>query len=128
MNHINVEEFESPTALQVKLTAVQQVCVDMIHFLSRHDGIGRHEALKMLWPFGRMGSNPIGGTNLNNKIMTKYVITSGHSVVSSMADSIEVSTTEEAVCFDTIGEAMKAASVVNELTGSHSYRVMSIEV
>ena len=60
--------------------------------------------------------------------MTKYVITSGHSVVSSIADSIEVSTTEEAVCFDTIGEAMKAASVVNELTGSHSYRVIPIEV
>lgn len=60
--------------------------------------------------------------------MTKYVITSGHSVVSSMTDSIEVSTTEEAVCFDTIGEAMKAASIVNEFIGSTSYRVMSIEV
>lgn len=64
MNHINAEEFESPTALQVKLTAVQQVCIDMIHFLSHHDGIGRHEALKMLWPFGRMGSIPSGGTNI----------------------------------------------------------------
>ncbi len=66
--------------------------------------------------------------------MTKYIISSGASVVceiSEMEQSTAVKVTNEtdkAISFDTIGEAMLNASKVNEILGTHGYRVMSIEV
>ena len=66
--------------------------------------------------------------------MTKYIISSGTSVVSELLEieqSVTVTVTNEAdkaLSFNTIGEAMLEASKINKILGSHHYRAMPIEV
>ena len=67
--------------------------------------------------------------------MTKYILSSGSSVISDMTtvkDTLVNYTTtnvsEQAVQFETIGEAMKAASEVNKILGQALYRVVPIDI
>lgn len=67
--------------------------------------------------------------------MTKYILSSGSSVISDMTivkdtlvDYTTTNVSEQAVQFETIGEAMKAASEVNEILGQALYRVMPIDI
>lgn len=66
--------------------------------------------------------------------MTKYIISSGTSVVSELlenGETISVQVTneaEKAIFFDTIGKAMLEASKVNKTLGSHHYMAMPVEV
>ena len=67
--------------------------------------------------------------------MTKYILSSGSSLISDMTTVKDVlvgySTTnvaEQAVQFSTIGEAMKTASEVNEILGQALYRVVPIDI
>ena len=67
--------------------------------------------------------------------MTKYILSSGSSVISDMTTVkgtlVNYTTTnvsEQAVQFETIGEAMKAASEVNKILGQALYRVVPIDI
>lgn len=66
--------------------------------------------------------------------MTKYIISSGTSVVCELLEmeqttAVKVTTeADKAVVFDTIGEAMLKASQVNNILGTHGYKVMPVEV
>lgn len=66
--------------------------------------------------------------------MIKYIISSGTSVVCElieMKQSTSIKVTNEAdnaLSFNTIGEAMFNASKVNKILGTHGYRVMSVEI
>ena len=61
--------------------------------------------------------------------MTKYILSSGYSVISSTDSGYAISNTpEHAVQFGSIGEAMTAASKVNNLLGAATYRAISIEI
>ena len=66
--------------------------------------------------------------------MTKYIISSGASVVSELLE-MEQSTAvkvpneaDKALSFNTIGEAMLNASKVNKILGTHGYRAMPVEI
>lgn len=65
--------------------------------------------------------------------MTKYILSSGTSVVCKILENEQFTAVkvtnkvDKAILFDTIGEAMLNASKVNELLGTHSYRVIAIE-
>lgn len=65
--------------------------------------------------------------------MTKYIISSGTSIISKLTDKEQFTTieatneVEKALTFDTIGEAMKNASKVNNLLGSFKFTINSIE-
>lgn len=67
--------------------------------------------------------------------MTKYILSSGSSVISDMTTVkgtlVNYTTTnvsEQAVRFETIGEAMKTASAVNKILGQALYRVVPIDI
>lgn len=67
--------------------------------------------------------------------MTKYVLSSGLSVISEIptltGQKLSYSITnvmEHAIQFDTIGEAIKAASKVNEILGQALYRAVPIDI
>ena len=67
--------------------------------------------------------------------MTKYILSSGSSVISDMTtvkgtlvDYTTTNVSEQAVQFETIGEAMKAASEVNKILGQALYRVVPIDI
>lgn len=67
--------------------------------------------------------------------MIKYILSSGSSVISDMTTVkgtlVNYTTTnvsEQAVQFETIGEAMKAASEVNKILGQALYRVVPIDI
>lgn len=67
--------------------------------------------------------------------MTKYILSSGSSVISDMTtvkgtlvDYTTTNVSEQAVQFETIGEAMEAASKVNEILGQALYRVVPIDI
>ena len=66
--------------------------------------------------------------------MTKYIISSGTSVVSEILETEQITTVrvtneaDKAISFDTIGEAMFKAVRVNKILGSHSYREIPVEV
>ena len=67
--------------------------------------------------------------------MTKYILSSGSSVISDMTTVkgtlVGYTTTnvaEQAVQFETIGEAMKTASEVNKILGQALYRVVPIDI
>ncbi len=66
--------------------------------------------------------------------MTKYIISSGISVVSEILETGQITVirvtneADKATSFDTIGEAMSKAAEVNKILGTHGYRAMSIEV
>ena len=67
--------------------------------------------------------------------MTKYILSSGSSVISDMTtvkgtlvDYTTTNVSEQAVQFETIGEAMKVASEVNEILGQALYRVVPIDI
>ncbi len=67
--------------------------------------------------------------------MTKYIISSGTSVISQIptveSGRINYSLSnaaEDAATFDTIGNAMREAAKVNQVLGSSTYRVLSIEI
>lgn len=67
--------------------------------------------------------------------MTKYILSSGSSVISDMTtvkgtlvDYTTTNVSEQAVQFNTIGEAMRVASKVNEILGQALYRVVPIDI
>lgn len=66
--------------------------------------------------------------------MTKYIISSGSSVVGELLENKQLASVrvtneaDKAMTFDTIGEAMLEASKINKILGSHHYRAMPIEV
>lgn len=67
--------------------------------------------------------------------MTKYILSSGSSVISDMTTVkgtlVGYTTTnvaEQAVQFETIGEAMEAASKINEILGQALYRAIPIDI
>lgn len=67
--------------------------------------------------------------------MTKYILSSGSSVISdiitvkgTLVSYITTNVSEQAVQFETIGEAMKVASKVNEILGQALYRVVPIDI
>ena len=66
--------------------------------------------------------------------MTKYIISSGTSVVSEILETEQITTVrvtneaDKAISFDTIGEAMFKAEKVNKILGSHCYRAIPVEV
>lgn len=66
--------------------------------------------------------------------MTKYIISNGLSVVTMLAEDSEKSSVElttkakNSIKFDTIKEAMYAASKVNKILGSTNYRAIPVEV
>lgn len=67
--------------------------------------------------------------------MTKYILSSGSSVISDMTtvkgtlvDYTTTNVSEQAVQFETIGKAMEAASKVNEILGQALYRVVPINI
>lgn len=67
--------------------------------------------------------------------MTKYIISSGTSVISQIptVESGQINyslsnVAENAVRFDTIGDAMHEAAKVNQVLGTSAYRAMSIEI
>lgn len=65
--------------------------------------------------------------------MTKYVITSGHSVVNMFLEdrektSVEItSKAKNSIKFDTIGEAIRCAAKINGLLGAPIYKAAPIE-
>lgn len=63
--------------------------------------------------------------------MTKYILSSGTSVVCKILETetiIEITDNiDKAILYDTIGDAMRNATKVNELLGTYSYRVIAIE-
>ena len=65
--------------------------------------------------------------------MTKYIISSGTSVVCELLENGQTTTVkmtnevDKSLRFDTIGEAMLHASKVNKILGTNSYRAMPIE-
>ena len=67
--------------------------------------------------------------------MTKYILSSGLSIISKIptfeSPQLSYSITnviEHAIQFDTIGEAMKVASKINEMLKYASYKVVSVEI
>ena len=67
--------------------------------------------------------------------MTKYILSSGFSVISEIPtftdQQLSYSITnvmEHATQFNTIGEAMRIASKVNEILGHASYKAVPIEI
>lgn len=66
--------------------------------------------------------------------MTRYIITSGTSVVSELLETkqfVEVKVTgdaEKAISYDTVGEAMHEAAKVNNTMGNPIFKVLSVEV
>lgn len=61
----------------------------------------------------------------------RFIISSGKSIVSQIADSIVKLTTnteEIPLSFPTIGEAMVAADKVNSLLGTHSFKVLCLSL
>lgn len=65
--------------------------------------------------------------------MTKYIISSGTSVVKCLNEQpdhivVEITTQTTPIHFDTIGEAMRAAVIVNNVLHSNNFKVMSHEV
>lgn len=67
--------------------------------------------------------------------MTKYILSSGSSVISDMitvkgtlVSYITTNIAEQAVQFETIGKAMEAASKVNEILGQALYRAVPINI
>ena len=67
--------------------------------------------------------------------MTKYILSSGSSVISDMTTVkgtlVGYTTTnvaEQVVQFETIGEAMEAASKINEILGQALYRAIPIDI
>lgn len=66
--------------------------------------------------------------------MTKYIISSGTSVVCELLENGQTTAVkmtnevDKSLCFNTIGEAMLHASKVNKILGTNSYRAMPIEV
>lgn len=67
--------------------------------------------------------------------MTKYILSSGSSVISdiitvkgTLVSYTTTNVSEQAVQFETIGEAMEAASKVNEILGQALYRVVPIDI
>lgn len=59
--------------------------------------------------------------------MNKFVITSGKSVVNYFNNTIvNVTNTETPKYYNTIGEAMKDAILVNKLLNTNSFKVISI--
>lgn len=66
--------------------------------------------------------------------MTKYIISSGTSVVCELLENEQIASVkvtneaDKALIFDTIGKAMLEASKINKILGSHHYRAMPIEV
>lgn len=67
--------------------------------------------------------------------MAKYILSSGSSVISDMTSVKDVlvgytttNVAEQAIQFNTIGEAMKAASEVNEILGQALYRAVPIDI
>lgn len=61
--------------------------------------------------------------------MTKYILSSGTSVVCKILETETIITDniDKALLYDTIGDAMRNATKVNELLGTYSYRVIAIE-
>lgn len=62
--------------------------------------------------------------------MIKYVISSGHSVITKLTDTEAIfsNITDKALKFDTIGEAMRIAAKVNDLLGSSTFKVINTSV
>lgn len=66
--------------------------------------------------------------------MTKYIISSGTSVVCELLEDEQLTTIKvtnnasKAISFNTIGEAMFNTSKVNNILGLHCYRAMPVEV
>lgn len=61
--------------------------------------------------------------------MTKYVLSSGQSVVTQMSNNFSISNiAEDAIKFDTIGDAMRAAVEINKMINHATYKAVSIEV
>ena len=67
--------------------------------------------------------------------MTKYILSSGSSVISdittvkgTLVGYTTINVAEQAVQFETIGEAMEAASKVNEILGQALYRAIPIDI
>lgn len=64
--------------------------------------------------------------------MTKYIISTGESIVEKLTitnniTTVTISTTNSPLFFNTIGEAMKAASIVNKLIKSNTFKVLPIK-
>lgn len=61
--------------------------------------------------------------------MTKYIITSGKSVVSEIKDYVKITTDHtQALMFDTCGEAMKKASIINTILNDSYFQITSVSV
>ena len=66
--------------------------------------------------------------------MTKYIISSGTSVVSEILETEQITAVrvtneaDKAISFDTMGEAMRYAVKVNKILAGANYRAMAIEV
>lgn len=64
--------------------------------------------------------------------MTKYIITSGKSVVSTFKEcpdgtSVEISTKNPPLASEKIGEAINLAQKINSILNTNSFRVMSVD-
>lgn len=65
--------------------------------------------------------------------MTKYVISSGKSILKSIKEdgehtSIILTTKNEGMLIDSAGEAMKMAEKVNKLVGLPTFMIVSTEI
>lgn len=66
--------------------------------------------------------------------MTKYIISSGFSVVSEILETEQITTVQvtnevdKAISFNSIGEAMFKTIKVNKILNLCCYRVISIEI
>lgn len=61
--------------------------------------------------------------------MTKYIITSGHSVIENISENeVKVSKDEnKAMIYDSFGDAARGAIKANSFLSSYSYKVCSVE-